>query len=301
LKYVWCALTSKYLINNEQIEAFFPIREKQIVINTWHGGGAYKRIGVLSSVYRERKQYMILSQIIRARQTTYIIAACERFKTYMSQDWKISAEKFLPVGMPRNDILFSDYTFKEKIAKYFNLDRKLKIILYAPTFRGLSSNPEKIKFTLNTEKLLKNVMFKFKEEYVLLYRGHHSFSSDYTQGGVISASNYPDMQELLCATDILITDYSSSIWDFSFTFRPCFLYAPDLKKYQNEQGFYTPIEEWLFSLAETNEQLAENIHNFDEEKYKQAVKKHHLDLGSYENGTACEQLCYFLFNQKIHH
>ena len=113
---------------------------------------------------------------------------------------------------------------------------------------------------------------------------------------IINASQYPDIQELLCAADILITDYSSCIWDFSFTFKPCFIYAPDLKKYQDEQGFYTPIEDWPFPLAKTNQQLMENIIVFDDEKYKQAVKKHHADLGSYETGTACEQFCRAVFS-----
>jgi CDP-glycerol glycerophosphotransferase len=113
---------------------------------------------------------------------------------------------------------------------------------------------------------------------------------------VISASDYPDMQELLYAADILITDYSSSMWDFSLTFKPCFIFAPDLKKYLAEQGFYTPIEEWPFPIAETNEQLIENINNINEEKYKQTVRKHHADLGSYENGTACEQFCHSVFS-----
>jgi len=297
LIYVWYCLTSKYIINNEQVEAFFPIRNKQIVINTWHGGGAYKRIGELSSVYNKYKLYMILTQAIRARQTTYIIAACEKFKIYLSQDWKTPKEKFLPIGMPRNDILFSCYKYKEKIQKYYSIDQESKIILYAPTFRGLPRNLKKINFTLNNEELLKNIMLKFKSDYVILYREHHH-SSDYLPEGIIIASDYPDMQELLCAADILITDYSSSMWDFSLTYKPCFIYAPDLKEYQDEQGFYTPIEDWPFPIAETNEQLMENILNFDEENYKKAVKKHHDDLGTYEKGTACEQLCNCLFFQK---
>lgn len=103
------------------------------------------------------------------------------------------------------------------------------------------------------------------------------------------------MQELLCAADILITDYSSSIWDFSFTYRPCFLYAPDLAKYEAESGFFVPIEDWPFPLAETNEELIENIKNFDSKKYIEDVKKHHRDLGSYETGHATERFCKLLF------
>jgi CDP-glycerol glycerophosphotransferase len=106
------------------------------------------------------------------------------------------------------------------------------------------------------------------------------------------------MQELLCAADILITDYSSSMWDFSLTFKPCFIYAPDLAKYQAEQGFYIPLEQLPFPIAETNEQLAHNIRTFDPEKYKQAVKQYHSDLGSHETGTAREQFCKILLDNE---
>jgi CDP-glycerol glycerophosphotransferase len=108
------------------------------------------------------------------------------------------------------------------------------------------------------------------------------------------------MQELLCAADVLITDYSSCMWDFSLTFRPCFIFAPDIKKYRDNRGFYTPIEEWPFPVAETNEQLAYNILNFNEEKYRNDVKQHHVNLGSFEKGTATKQFCQILFgNRKI--
>jgi CDP-glycerol glycerophosphotransferase len=123
-----------------------------------------------------------------------------------------------------------------------------------------------------------------------IYRSENNVSKT-----VISVSDYPDMQELLCATDVLITDYSSCMWDFSFTYKPCFLYAPDLEEYKEARSFYTQPKEWPFSIAESNEQFIENIKNFDKETYEQAVKRHHYNLGSYETGTATEQLCNILF------
>ena len=107
---------------------------------------------------------------------------------------------------------------------------------------------------------------------------------------MINVSGYADMQELICAADVLITDYSSSVWDFSLTGKPCFIYANDLSAYKEERNFYTPIEEWPFALAETNEELHENILNFDPEVYKHKVEEHHKELGSYETGHACEAL-----------
>ena len=108
---------------------------------------------------------------------------------------------------------------------------------------------------------------------------------------VIDVSSYVDMQELLAASDVLITDYSSSMWDFSFTGRPCFIYANDLSSYKMERNFHTPIDEWPFPLAERNEELKSNILNFDQHDYECKVRQHHEELGSYENGNASFELC----------
>lgn len=56
---------------------------------------------------------------------------------------------------------------------------------------------------------------------------------------VRDVSDYPEMQDLLCTADMLITDYSSSVWDYSFTYRPCFLFTPDLEEYKKNRLLYT--------------------------------------------------------------
>lgn len=88
----------------------------------------------------------------------------------------------------------------------------------------------------------------------------------------IDASNYPDMQELLYAADVLITDYSSSMWDFSLTRRPCFLYATDLNYYDLDRGFYSDIHTWPYPLAESNSALIKNIKQFNNDQYQKISK-----------------------------
>jgi len=295
IKYIWYTLTSKYYISNVFIEPIIPGRKGQVVINTWHGGGAYKRIDIFASVYSSIRQYGLFIGKIRAEQTSYYIASCKKFEVCLSKDFNASEKKFLPIGMPRNDILFSTHSFKEKIKNYYNIDQALSIVLYAPTFRGIGHNPEAFNFTIKIDELIKYLEIKFFKKFILLYRGHHYFINNCIPSEIINASDYPDMQELLCAADVLITDYSSSMWDFSLMYKPCFIYAPDVKKYQAEQGFYTPVEKWPFPFAETNEELMEKIFHFDEGKYRQTVKKHHEDLGSYETGKSCEQFCRIIF------
>ena len=107
---------------------------------------------------------------------------------------------------------------------------------------------------------------------------------------IISATAYPDIQELIVAADVGITDYSSWICDLVLTQKPGFIYAPDLKAYDSERGFYYPLEETPFPIAETNEELAERIRNFDPALYEQKRQEFLKARGCKEDGHATEKI-----------
>jgi CDP-glycerol glycerophosphotransferase len=291
-KYIKYELTSKYVITNFTVDPFIKKRKHQIFVNTWHGV-PYKNIEIDGSLY------MKTLRDIRSKTTDYVISECELFTKVMSKEWLIGESKFMPIRLPRNDLFFKDMTkTTQKVRNIYNVIDNIKIILYAPTFRGNIRRPDALNIDLDVKNLLKILSLKYNNEFVLFSRSHHNiFDSELHIENAISVNNYPDMQELLSAADVLITDYSSSMWDFSLTYKPCFVYAPDLKRYGSVRGFQIPIEQWPFPIAETNERLMQNIKNFDEEKYKQAIKQHHLNLGSYETGTAAEQFCKRLLRQ----
>jgi CDP-glycerol glycerophosphotransferase len=234
-----------------------------------------------------------------AQMVNYVISACEKFTVATSRVWIVPLEKFLSIGMPRNDILFNvpDLVIR-KVKDHFNLKNNKKIVLYAPTFRGDYRKADTMTFSINISYLQKALKSKFGYDFLVLYRSHIYDKTKYDteNENVILASEYPDIQELLCAADVLITDYSSSMWDFSLTLKPCFIFAPDLTHYEQAMGFYTPIEDWPFPFAKTNEQLIRNIIKFDNMRYIELVKKHHHDLGSYETGTAAKQFCERVFS-----
>ena len=295
IRHIYYALTSKYFISNHQVEPFFPVRKSQVVINTWHAVN-YKRVDALSPVNKKYRQLKQITAEISGKATKYVVSPCEYFVKNFSIGRGTSEKAFLKIGTPKNDIFFNDYRIKkEKVIKHYNIDISLGIVLYAPTFRGCNRKPDKKSGQLNNidvENILISLKEKYNKKYLFLYRLHPIINDNIVETeNKISVSDYPDMQELLCAADILITDYSSSIWDFSLMYKPCFIYAPDVEKYKKEQGFYIPIEEWQFPLAETNEELIKNIIDLDNEGYKEKVKKHHANFISYETGTACERFC----------
>ena len=104
-------------------------------------------------------------------------------------------------------------------------------------------------------------------------------------------SDYDDVQELLYTSDVLINDYSSIMWDFVQTKKPCFIFATDLEEYENSTGLYTKPSSWPFPLAENNKELIENIETFNNDDYLKNIQNYFKWMESFEEGHACEKLC----------
>lgn len=279
-------ITCGVYVTNCSVEPFIPKRKTQLYICTWHGGGAYKK---LSHFYKKRMSFKIMSKM-RSAMTDYYTSACKTFTEFVGPDWWADNRKFLASGMPRNDILVRERnnvqlisTIKERIG----VQADKKIVLYAPTMRGWAVHPDSFDFMLDIDGLLSVLEERFGGEFVFVFRCHHvMLNKIQLNKHIIDVSSYNDMQELLLASDVLITDYSSSIWDYSLMSRPCFLFTPDLNDYEAYQSFYVPISEWPFPYAKTNEALACLVRNFDYMAYLEKLRQHHDRLGSFEKGTA---------------
>jgi CDP-glycerol glycerophosphotransferase len=195
-------------------------------------------------------------------------------------------------GSPRNDVFFRETDALQKVRTFFGLPEDRKLLLYAPTFRDDGSTDC---YNLDPEAVLRACESRFGGRWSALLRLHPNAARlsaglfPYNSDTILDATAYPDMQELLLAADVLLTDYSSCMWDFSLMLRPCFLYARDIAAYQGERDFYTPIESWPFPLAADNDGLEQVITDFDEEKYRADALRHHQELGSAESGTATAQ------------
>lgn len=292
LKHFYHFCTAKVIVDNGGMPTYMPKRKRQYVINTWHGGGAYKR----SLGWSKTSKYRIYLEKYKGKNTNLVLSSCEEFTDKVIPDILLDYKgEIMSCGCPRNDIFWSNdekiLEIKNKIHKFFNIPEDSLMVLFAPTFRGIKYSHDKFSQPMQWDNILSATQTRFGKKTVAVFRAHN-YMLQYDVGKVIDATSYPDMQELLCAADILISDYSSTIWDFSLTKKPCFLYCPDLDYYLNEdRGVYTPIETWPGILCRTNEELERAILNFDEAEYVKKVEKHHKDMGSYETGHACEQVC----------
>ncbi len=288
LKGFYYALTSEFVISNGGYLTWFPFRKDQTVINTWHGGGAYKKLeNDMPGANKASAARMKHS----ATHTNLFLSSSELFTKHVICGAFGYEGKVLTSGMPRNDCLLApSEDYNQKIRDYYGIPSQSKIILYAPTFRSNDASDFK---ALDVSAIFALLASKSDEEWYILCRSHIQSVGQIQyinpHKRVIDVSEYPDTQELLCAADMLITDYSSIIWDYCLTDKPILLYTPDYESYTKGRGFYLDMEKWGYPLCHNMEELLLQI------KYAlrypfTASKVHKQRLGSLETGHACEDV-----------
>lgn len=270
-----------------------PTRKGQLIIQTWHGGGCYKKAG------NEIKENSRLHTAIMQKETntaTHYISSSKYFSENVIRKQQGFKGKIISTGMPRNDVLVvQDRAKAGKIRKNLGIPADSFVIMYAPTYRDsiIDQNFDSLDFQEVSEAVKK----RFGKEVIFIYRGHHYNTSSSSAENVIDMTDYFDMQDLLLISDMLISDYSSSIWDYSFTYRPCFLYTPDLEKYIEGRGLDEDIYTWGFPVSLSNDELKKQILEFDGKSHIKNMKKHHDKLGSFEKGTASERIGRFIIKR----
>lgn len=213
--------------------------------------------------------------------------------------------KVFTIGSPRNDLLFSkSIDLKSEIKKTLGIPEGKKIILYAPTFRtDYDNNTNILRSGCNQlEQMMPELLFEklskcFGGDWILVLRLHPSISKNVNLNryiekfgkNIYDGNKDFDMAEYLLISDILITDYSSSVFDFILTEKPCFLFCPDVDNYRNnERGFYFDIEHMGFPFAESFNDLIFNFENFNYNSYKESINELKGKLGICDNGKASE-------------
>lgn len=296
-------LTAKVIVTNGSYAPWFSFRRGQYVINTWHGGGAYKRVenGRPDAGWAARRRAEFCASNI-----DLFLASCKVQEQQMIRTTYQYKGEVLQAGTPRNDRLVNGDIgeMRKRVRERYDIPENGRIVLYAPTYRRTGipvvMDSDYLLGQLDTIKNPANLLRQDDAEisetvkwyFLCRYHRYQDDSMDIRVKGkdVIDVMDYPDMQELLCAADILITDYSSCVWDYAFLKRPCFLFVPDKEAYTADTGFYVSLDEWPFAQAEDMEGLADNISSYDSEQAEQAVNAHLKQLGSYETGSCCERV-----------
>ncbi len=287
LRSFYYLMTAKVIVTSGSYAPWFPFRRQQYLINTWHGGGAYKR---LKDNYEDADRLQRRKLKFCAENISLFLSTCERATTCLFRGAFHYQGEILEIGMPRNDCLVTGQTeaLAEKVRAHYRIPQEDHLVLYAPTYRTPSQ-----KIILDGDTLLETLE-RDGVKWHILFRAHRFQDREaaicVTGREILQAGDYPDMQELLCAADMLITDYSSAVWDYSFLYRPCFLYVPDLQEYLDKTGFYTDIHKWPFAMAENQADLEKQIADYDEKTARENIRRHHREMGNCESGHACERV-----------
>lgn len=285
-------MTAKVWVDNS-INFFWenvPKKKDQILISTWHGSMGLKRAGK-----EDNKNLKWVEKSMRCDIDTDYCISNSDFENgvYRMTHWP--TRNILKYGHPRNDLLFEKDEIvingiKDKVVKELGIPRDVKIALYAPTFR----DSHKLDcYDIDYGLLIDSLRRRFGGEWIVLARHHfHLWNSKVASksieniDGVIRATDYDDMQELMLISDIGITDYSSWICDFVLTRKPAFIFATDLDEYNNERGLYYPLETTPFPVATNNDELMNNIICFDDIIYQKRIDEFLSDKGCVEDGKA---------------
>ena len=281
--------SAKYIIENANDTVYMKYNKSkgQVIIQTWHGSLGFKRLDNV------KNEAWVAKADELGSETDYIVSNSDfENMVYRTSYWKET--EILEYGHARNDILLNKTKYNKtnkKVREYYNIGKNTKILLYAPTFRD---DLDAKTYNLDYAKLLEAVKEKFGGNWVLMVRFHFKLRNvdfrDDLSDNIINATDYYDMQELLCAADIGITDYSSWLCDFVLTDKPGFIYCNDMDKYVDERGFYYPLSETPFPISKTNEEFYNNIINFDAKKYEKKRQDFLKKRGCYEKGNASKRI-----------
>ena len=286
LKRIMAYSTSRVWVDN--CRKYVPQKRKgQIYLQTWHGF-ALKMIEA-DAVQALDSEYIQGSR--NDSSMTDVIVSGSGFMSglYRNSFWYDGAVEEL--GTPRNDIFFGEKCaeLSGKIRDALDLPQSRRIALYAPTFRA-DHNLDC--YALDAERLLRSCEQRFGGEWTVLIRLHPNIASKseglfaYDDQRIVDATGYPDMQELLAGADLLITDYSSSMFDYALTGKPCVQFALDVEEYTRERNFYFPLTDLPFPMARSNDALEDLILSYQPEDWSGRWEQFKQDNGFREDGNA---------------
>ncbi|MFC7218387.1 CDP-glycerol glycerophosphotransferase family protein [Streptomyces polyrhachis] len=287
---------SRYIVANNHLPDWFERREGQIVVQTWHGT-PLKKIGHdIEAVHFADKRYLERLEK-EVRQWSMLVSPNSFSSPILRRAFGFEGE-LVETGYPRNDILRrrNNSARARQVREWIGIPPGKRVVLYAPTWRDdqyHSAGRYKFDFRIDLQR--------FREvlghDHVLLVRRHPNVVDPVPEAGdgfVWDVSEYPDMAELSLITDVLVTDYSSLMFDFANTGRPMLFFTYDLEHYRDTlRGFYFDFERSAPGpLVRTSEDLLAGIRHIDQvaAHYANAYRWFQQQFCDLDDGRAAPRL-----------
>lgn len=275
-------------------------RKGQLYIQTWHASIGFKAVGL----YRG-DAFPEIARIVSewdSNLADYFLSNSEYCDRVYPKKLLYNGPT-LRTGSPRVDCLVND---RENLSSYLRerlgLSPQMKLLLFAPTFRGGNQNGKKQVVAevpqLDFDRLIRVLQKRFGGEWRILLRLHPQLSAKMDEmplltkdERLVDVSKDPDISEIMAGCDVVITDYSSCAFDAAFAKIPVFLFADDVQEYIGNRGqFMWKWEELPFSLAETNDELEACIMHFQEDQYNNDIDRFMNKHDVLEDGRSSERV-----------
>ena len=288
--------TSRVVIVDDYFFPIYPVKKRRgvTIIQVWHACGAFKRFGRATMESEWGADEIFLKWVpIHSNYDLTLVSSASIAQIYADAFGQPVEKISAAFGIPRTDALAAsprrDATEREVRARLGLSDSRITI-LYAPTFRGADLNGAAAPELLNIAVLYRAL----GDRYRLILRLHPFVKSamripDEARDFVVDASREPDVNEVMLAADLLVTDYSSIVFEYALLRRPMAFLAPDLAAYERERGFFFDYRSGVPGpVLETTEELVTwiNAKTFD------LARVEHFATASFDvmDGHATERL-----------
>ncbi len=297
---VYHLATAKVWVDNSRKAYGTAKRKNQMYIQTWHAALEFKAVGKFRGDRFPKIAYLVSEY--DSKLADYVLSNSE-WCTRLYPEMLLYDGEIWKTGSPRCDVLVSGREQKYKeIRERYHIPGDAKIVMFAPTFRGGSQRGKRQVYveepTLDFASLTEALRKRFGGEWYVMLRLHPQLAAQ-LEGiplrnrveHMVDVSQADDMNEVLAAADVFITDYSSSAFDAINMYLPVFLYADDLKEYVEERGeLMWDMHKLPFPVAESNERLQGDILGFSEEAYRKGIGDFLEEHGVLEDGHASERV-----------
>lgn len=291
--FIWHMCTAGVWIDNSRKWVYTQKRGATRYVQTWHGFPLKRIEGDAADALPE--DYLRAAKKDSAMADLFVSNSAFLTEIYRRAFWY--AGEVLECGFPRNDALFGPAgDAAGKVRRDLGLPEGKRLLLYAPTFRkdkGLSV------YDMDYRRCAAALGERFGGEWLVAAKLHPNIAAKAGELNldpryVVDASACPDIQELYMACDAMVTDYSSVMFDFMNTGKPCFLYVNDLEDYRSDRNFYFDLDKLPFARAENNDELEAAVRAYDEADQRERAQAFYREFGIKEDGSAARRVADWL-------
>lgn len=236
--------SAEFVVTNAALPDHFQRRDGQTVLQTWHGT-PLKRLGLDMLSFEHMSHGYADSLRQQAAQWSLLVAPSPMCAEVYPKAFDYAGQ-ILEVGSPRNDVLVkgADQALVASVRGKLGLKAGQRVVLVAPTFRDGQHTSGGLESTGHID--LDALCTALGNDVTVLFRAHNWIDAaavPVDRNNLVNVSDYPDIAELYLVADLLVTDYSSVMFDFAVTGRPMVFHTPDLERYRDElRGWYFDLE-----------------------------------------------------------